>query len=198
MRDLTDPEQQSRTGLVGALVSRAGRRVLMVGEAPGRSLDALGAASSSGRRLRALMPDTPFDALNLCPFRWSYTMAHVTARQLWESVFTEREVCLLGRKVLRAFRRLTPALDALTEAPPFSLATPTVPVMAGGWGRAMVWWAPHPSGRNRWWNLPANRAAGEAFFRYVLGRLEFPEQPEVPAPAVGMLEAVLADLAGGG
>lgn len=186
-------------GLAAALVSRAGRRVLLVGEAPARgSVAALDLASRAGRRVAGLMPATPFDAVNLLgrgDSRWSRDAARYRARQLLEDAFAGREVCLLGRRVARAFARLQPCLDSLAEAPPFSLASPTVPAPGGGWARAMVWWAPHPSGRNRWWNLPANRAAGEAFFRYVLGRLEFPARPEVPAPATGMLEAVLDDLA---
>jgi len=29
-------------------------------------------------------------------------------------------------------------------------------------------WVPHPSGRNRWWNVATNREAGEAFMRRIL------------------------------
>jgi hypothetical protein len=193
-----NPNLTPPTTLAAALLSRAGRRVLLVGEAPARgSVAALDLASRTGREVVGMMPATPFDAVNLLgrgDSRWSPEIARYRARQLLEEAFAGREVCLLGRRVARAFARMHPALDALAAAPPFSQAAPTVPDPAGGWARSMVWWAPHPSGRNRWWNVEANRRAGEAFFRYVLGRLEFPARPEVPAPATGMLEAVLDDL----
>lgn len=196
--DIPPPGPEAR--LAAALISRASRRVLLVGEAPGRgSVAALDLASRSGRKLTGLMPGVAFDAVNLCHRQgWSERGARAAARAVFEAGLAGREVCLLGRKVLRAFTRLHPALDALVEAPPFSLASPTVPDPGGGWASSMVWWAPHPSGRNRWWNDPANRRAGAAFFGYVLGRLEFPGPPALPAPARGLLDLVLDELAGGG
>lgn len=168
--------------LAAELISRASRRVLLVGT----------------RSERANIIAEPADTIDLCAGDWSPRLARVTARHLWSHAFAGREVCILGRRALRAFRRLCPALDALTEAPPFSLASPTVPNPAGGWARAMCWWAPHPIGRGRWWANPANRAAGEAFFGYVLGRLEFPARPEIPAPARGLLELVLDEMRAAG
>ena len=188
--------------LIATLRARAPRRVLLVGEAPARgSVAALDRSSRSGQRLRCLMEGgAPFDAVNLLfrgDDRWDPRVARMRARRLIDQGWmADREVVLLGRRVARAFARLQPALDALAAAPPFSLATPTVPRLCGGWAASMVWWAPHPSGRNRWWNAPANRAAGKVFFGLVLGRLEFPPRPELPAAAKGLLELALDALGG--
>jgi len=185
----------SRAGRVPEwLACRPARRVLLVG---GGASTALDECSDSGRRLQSMMRGTPFDVVDLVTAAgqlWVPGLATWAAHRLYEDLFAGREVCLLGYHVLHAFTHLSPAMDMLVAAPPFSLASPTVPNPAGGWARAMVWWAPHPIDRNRWWDEPANRAAGEAFFGYVLGRLEFPARPEMPAPSQGLLDLVLDEM----
>lgn len=196
------PGPRPQPAMADLLRSRAGRRVLLLGESPGRgSVVALSLASRTGRRVRGLMPGLPFDALNLCPYRWDESVARASARSAWESLLAGREVVLLGRKVARAFRRLSPDMDVLAGAAPFSMAAPTVPRPGGGWARSMVWLVPHPSGRNRWWNHPVNRRLGELFFGLCLGRLEFNFEAALPTPgslARSVLDILVGETAGPG
>lgn len=163
------------------------RRPLLVGEAPPHDRDDFESRSISGRRLDELMHGAPFDAINLLarPISdedaWPIELARERARHLYEDCFAEREVVLLGRRVARAFARLSPWMDSLASAEFFSLATPTVPSY-GDWVTCMVWIAPHPSGRSRWWNRPEHRRSAEAFFSTALGALEFPEARTMPSP----------------
>lgn len=153
--------------LAAELLSRAGRRLLVVG---------LGAAPSPSAALAA-------DAFDRPP-------APTAPRDLWETAMAGREVVLLGRRVARMFARIDPALDALSTAPPFSMAAPTAPLAAGGWARSMVWLVP----RRR----PAD-AEVDLFFRYVAGRLEFRFEADLPAPtelartALDLLASELTD-----
>lgn len=182
--------------LVAALISRARRRVLLVGESPARgTLAALDDVSRAGRRLRVLLGTPDFDTVNLVGRAgpaWPLSLVRVRARQLADEAFHGREVILLGRKVARAFSRVSPELAALAEGPPFSMVMATVPAPSG-WAHAAVWLAPHPSGRNRWWNDPVNRRAGGLFFRLVAGRLELSglDRPPRPAPILGPVDLLL-------
>jgi hypothetical protein len=130
-----------------------------------------------------------FDALNLLARalgpadEWPARVARERATELYRSgSLAGREVVLLGRRVARAFGRgLSPHFDQLHPSEYFSSVYPTVPDGRGGWARACVWLAPHPSGRSRWWNDPANRSRAVAFFSRLLGRMPFPSEPELPA-----------------
>lgn len=169
------------------------RTPLLIGEAPASgSLGcfslAFGRASRSGDRLRRLLGDRPFDAVNLLarPLargeRWPARSAAASAALLYRDCLAGREVVFLGRRVAKAFRGLSPWTDALADASWFSSAFPTVPKPGGGWDRCVLWIAPHPSGSSRWWNDHANRARARAFFLRVLCAEEFPLPPALPSP----------------
>ena len=136
-----------------------------------------------------MMGDVGFDALNLLARAlgaaddWPCAVARERAVELYRGgALAGREAVLLGRRVARAFAfGLSPHLDRLHPAPYFSSMFPTVPDGRGGWARAMVWIAPHPSGRSRWWNDEGNRSRAVAFFSRLLGRMPFPSEPELPA-----------------
>lgn len=175
----------------------APRIPLLIGEAPARgSNGAFEAFSRSGERLARLL-GRPFDAVNLLarPLArgesWPRALASTMAASLYRDALADREVVLLGRRVARAFLGLSPHLDALAEAEWYSRSDPTVPRGDGGWARAVVWVAPHPSGTSRHWNDAANRHAARAFFRRVLCTEEWPGPPTLPTARAPMWE--LAD-----
>lgn len=159
---------------------------LLIGEAPARgSLGAFQAFSRSGKRLARLL-GRAFEGVNLVARalepgeRWPASAARAAAQLLYRDCLAGREVVLLGRRVAESFRGLSPWTDALADADYFACAYPTVPDPRGGWDRCVMWLAPHPSGRARWWNDRANRSAARCFFRKVLGAEEFPLPPALP------------------
>lgn len=162
---------------------------LLVGEAPARgTLGCFTLFSRSGARLARLLGDLPFEGVNLIarPLdrgeRWPRAAAAASAALLYRDCFAGREVVLLGRRVAEAFRGLSPWTDRLADADYFSCAYPTVRTTAGAWRRCVLWLAPHPSGRARWWNDRDNRARARCFFRRVLCAEEFPPEPALPTP----------------
>lgn len=164
------------------------RRPLLVGEAAcDLAAASLGPRTRSGARLDRLLQGHGFDAVSLLARalgpadEWPSGVAREAARRLHESTLAGREVVLLGRRVARSFAGLSPWLDALHAAPYFSSACPLVLDGRGVWSACMVWIAPHPSGRSRWWNDPAHRDQAAAFFSRILGSMEFPVTPRLPA-----------------
>jgi hypothetical protein len=163
------------------------RRPLLIGEAStDLAATALGPETRSGARLDRLLQGHGFDVLNLLSSAlgpaddWPAAIARARAKELFEATLDGREVVLLGRRVARSFCGLSPHFDSLHSAPYFSVVYPTTSDGRGRWGRAMVWLAPHPSGRSRWWNDEAHRHQAAAFFSRILGRLEFPGPPALP------------------
>lgn len=165
------------------------RRPLLIGESPADlAASALGPRTRSGARLDRLLLGHGFDCLNLLARSlgpaddWPAHAARARAVELYRDCLAGREVVLLGRRAARAFAggACSPWLDALHSAPYFSSAWPTVPDGAGGWAACLVWIAPHPSGRSRFWNAPENRHAAAAFFSRILGRTEMPIRGALP------------------
>lgn len=164
------------------------RRVLVVGESPScLSGTAFSPGTSSGDRLDVLFRRRPFDGVNLLARTllsgepWPTELARERARALYEDCFAGREVVLFGRRVARSFSGLSPWTDALALASYFSLACPTVRGPRRSWCRCMVWLAPHPSGRSRWWNRLENRRQADLFFGRVFGELPFPADQALPS-----------------
>ena len=151
------------------LPSSSVRRVILVGECPGPSvpeekahpLFPLPESSSGGRLLRVIGWGRSeylrrFDRANL--FRshqpkWSADAALDSADALVESVLEDAgpthltDFVLLGMRVAVAFRR--------EDFGPM--------VSLGFWGGTATV-VPHPSGLNRWYNEPVNRAAVRRLF----------------------------------
>jgi len=81
-----------------------------------------------------------FDRVNLCRNKWVASDAKIVARLV---NLNRPAVILLGRKVAAAF--------GMSGAAPFTKTA----VKVGGRG-TVFYTIPHPSGRNRVWNDPAN------------------------------------------
>lgn len=139
---------------------------LFVGEAPSHSTQRKGAhplVGESGRRLAtwAGMSAAEFqraaDLVNLYPLlpeKWDNGRATELARALWngDMVGSSRScVVLLGNRVARAF--------GFTHLETFRIYQT---------GRSPVALIPHPSGRNLFWNTPANVKLAEEFLHCVL------------------------------
>jgi hypothetical protein len=138
-------------------------KITLVGQAPSRETDGLGAfRGRCGRRLADLAGLTldglheAADAVNLLG-RWpgragrgdAFPMAE--ARAAAAAMSLEGRAILVGRAVACAF-----GLRGLE---------PLRWVRSGALEVAMV---PHPSGLNAWWNSPENRSAAAAFLRGAL------------------------------
>jgi uracil-DNA glycosylase len=149
---------------------RAFRKPLVVGQAPSRShpagAPAFSGKGSSARRLEISAGVPPgtllehFDTVNLIDFY----PGKVGKGDRFEREVAERSAALLvvrrwpvvllaGKNVARAFG---------VRADYFRWAA-----LVNG-GRVAV--IPHPSGVNRWWNCPRNRAKAARFLRAVLAR----------------------------
>jgi len=139
------------------------RSIAIVGEAPsGEPGPALSARGSSGRRLARLCAAPSFEAyearfhrVNLfdSPRRWwSTASARTNARDLTPRLIYADAVVLLGARVRDAFKmRSFGWFDAK---------------LLNSGERVRRWYvAPHPSGRSRWWNEPANVSRAEAFWK---------------------------------
>ena len=79
--------------------------------------------------------------------------ARPIARAMFAELF-DRDVVMLGNGVTAAFG---------FKCPMFTWAV-------NGESGATWSWSPHPSGINRWWNEPANRARASAFWRSAINR----------------------------
>lgn len=154
-------------------------RVLLVGAAPGpafarpyRPLHPVPATGSGGRlaQVMGVSPETYlrlFDRTNLLTEpagRWAnredrfpIAVARNAARAM-EPLLRDRRVVMLGRDVARAFG-VDPAL-------PFHEWRGVYLEHAGVVATIAV--APHPSGRCRWYNDPANLRAARLFWRPVV------------------------------
>ena len=154
-------------------------RPLLIGQAPSRSRARLAPLSGqSGRRLarycdvnlagflhmferRNLLTDWPGKAPgggDLFP-----VLDGRRAADAMREAVSERVVVLLGAGVARAFRLHHLPILTWSKFHKDSLGAVAV--------------CPHPSGRSRWWNDPANREAAIAFWRELAGR-----QPRTPWP----------------
>lgn len=140
-------------------------RVLLVGEAPNSTIRRLrrpaeALTGAAGRRLAAAagIPFSPdylrrTERLNLLPEwppgAWPIVEARLAAAEV---DLTGRTAILCGYNVARSFVGFSAALFEWVD-------------YRGG----RVAFVPHPSGRNRWWNDPANRARAAAFLSDALG-----------------------------
>lgn len=148
------------------------RRVLVVGEdfgnAPAEYHDDVHALTgASGRRLAALCGYEGEGTRPLVQFARDFERTNVVTAPsdwhdydlVWRGVLSAiqkgagRRAILLGSRVARAFRQ-----DDLELFEARRLTATHV-------GDIEVVRAPHPSGRNRWWNDPENVARAESFWR---------------------------------
>lgn len=151
-------------------------RVLLIGQAPGRTADpdAVALISKTGRcRLAELAGIPANEFLELIETRnifseytgtrpptragkksrgdqFDRVQAMANAAQL---PIEGRRVVFMGRAVARAFGH-----TRVTYFEPL----PNTRAQA-------AWCAPHPSGLNRWWNDPQHRADAQTFFKSILG-----------------------------
>ena len=149
----------------------AGDRLIILGEAPGNYARPLVLypypPNCTGHRLMKLMGMTRFEYLhtdrrNLFPAypgksgkgaAFPYSQAKMLARQI--------EPSLAGYNVLFVGKRVAAAFGFGHNNPTFRK-----PLQWHPWVyRYAV--LPHPSGINRWWNDPDNKAMGEAFLHAV-------------------------------
>ena len=152
------------------------RRILLVGEDFGRALpryrsDRYALTGQSGERIAALAGlEFPaayarvFDRMNLValPAEWSDSDAVARGVERVTAMIAERErVVLLGRRVAAALD----ALDmSLLEWKSWRVRVDGAIVSSS----VEVARFPHPSGRNRWWNEPANIELARSFLKDVL------------------------------
>jgi hypothetical protein len=131
---------------------------LLIGLAPGRIGDGEPLAGLCGRRLADLCDLdldaylARFDRINLYPCqidRLYLSEARRMADRLAERVAAREIAVFLGSDVGRAF---------LVRSPFFQWTK-----LSRDCGDVVV--APHPSGRNRWWNNPANVRRARMFWR---------------------------------
>jgi hypothetical protein len=127
------------------------KRPLLVGEINGRTdnsaLDLYPLPpTAAGGRLCKLLGITSrqylhtFDRVNLCHNHWNMTDAKILAKLV---DLNRPAVILLGRKVAAAFGMAGPAQFTKTA-------------VAVGKRGTVIYTIPHPSGRNRVWDDPAN------------------------------------------
>lgn len=162
-------------------IARAGRPVLLVGEAPTAEVAAVQdlwlhpSRTASGRRLREL------SGLSVPAFLAAFERTNVLERSLepeepWPAAEARRRglaaLRFLGGRVVVMLgdRAATALLGRRTGGAP-RLVWGRYPSLDGGTWRGVV--LPHPSGRSRWWNDPARRERAAAVLREaVAGRLE--------------------------
>lgn len=139
-------------------------RVVLVGEAPARSAGVLppdmALTGYTGRRIarwagvsdgRYMGTTERWNLLDEAPVSWPVALAKNRADNL-EALTRGRRVILVGTRVAEAFG---------FHWPPFTWGPPDE---LGG----RLAWIPHPSGRNRYYNDPANVALAEGFLRRAL------------------------------
>lgn len=143
-------------------------RLLIVGEAPSSRGNGVVLGELVGRRLAeagGISLDDYLertDRVNLFQrplARWDRVGARFHASLV--AIDRTRRVILLGRRVAAAFSLAH--LDVLRWYGPATtrLAARSLAIV------------PHPSGRNRWWNDPANRIQAERFLRTALREREW-------------------------
>ena len=135
--------------------------LLIIGQASGRMPgETLGGrcgarlASCAGMTLTEFLART--DRVNLLEYwtdGWRMLEARERCKDLVNDIAAHRRTVLLGRWVAAAFRNKAPLFD-WTDA-----------FRDGG---SLIAVAPHPSGRNRWWNDPENVARAQVFWRDLL------------------------------
>lgn len=142
---------------------------LLIGEAPGKHNDGLPLRGRIGKRLAAMSGltldqlDRRTERINLLP-NWPGKSpgGHGAAFPMRQAIFAalrlsikfekqDRAVLLFGKRVGRAFA---------LHGPYFTYYK---------WGRAVVVVLPHPSGVNRWYNVPKNRRKMAWFMKKLLG-----------------------------
>jgi hypothetical protein len=150
-------------------------KIIIIGEAPTPGNRQAGQAlhphlCASGRRLLDYSGWTLAEYLgrtdrrNLYPHPvdkstpWNAAFARIAAQVDARSIPLGGTVILLGHRVAEAF--------GYVHA---SVLTGFLPLDGGLFGRHVAV-VPHPSGRSRYWNNPANRDAARAFLRAVMDR----------------------------
>lgn len=135
------------------------RRVLLIGQAPGRGDPSRPCTGAFMRRIVAAAGISrtrylrAFERVNLVAY-WPGRSGSGDAFPAAEARVRTAEIDIRGRVVVLCGRRVAIA---------FGVRSPFLEPerLRGG----LVYVLPHPSGRNRWWNRPENRTAAGALIR---------------------------------
>jgi len=121
--------------------------IIVVGESLGKG----GTRSHLARLLDVSVPEMMAHVLWINLWEYPHTTTSIYVDAIERLAREEDAVLLLGRRVVRAFD--------LADRGPFEVVSRNA-----GLGPLIVP-VPHPSGLNRWYNVPANVAAAETVLR---------------------------------